>query len=104
MHGTDRYRDAVERSLHTARVVARAIRARPYLKLVVPPELSVLLFERVGWGPEDYSTWSKKHALAGDFLCVPTRWQGECVLRLAFVNPATRAEEVEAALDTLAEP
>jgi glutamate/tyrosine decarboxylase-like PLP-dependent enzyme len=104
VHGTDRYRDAVERSLHTARVVAQAVRARPYLKLVVPPELSVLLFERVGWSPEDYSIWSKKHALAGDFLCVPTRWRGECVLRLAFVNPATRAGEVETALDTLAEP
>ena len=70
---------------------------------VVPPELSVLLFERVGWGPEDYMTWSKQHALAGDFLCLPTRWQGEWVLRLAFVNPATPAGLVVAALDTLAE-
>src|SRR4051812_9837459 len=104
VHGTDHYREAVERSLHTARTVADAVRARPYLRLVVPPELSVLLFERVGWGPEDYTTWSKKHALAGDFLCVPTRWQGEWVLRLAFVNPATRADEVVAALDTLADP
>ncbi|MGZ4649018.1 MAG: pyridoxal phosphate-dependent decarboxylase family protein [Kineosporiaceae bacterium] len=104
VHGTDRYRAAVERSLATARVVADAVRARPYLRLVVPPELSVLLFERVGWGPEDYTTWSKRHALAGDFLCVPTRWHGECVLRLAFVNPATKAGEVVAALDTLAEP
>ena len=102
VHGTDRYRAAVERSLLTARTVADAVRARDYLRLVVPPELSVLLFERVGWGPEDYTTWSKQHALAGDFLCVPTRWQGEWVLRLAFVNPATRADEVVAALDTLA--
>jgi glutamate/tyrosine decarboxylase-like PLP-dependent enzyme len=103
VHGTDRYRDAVERSLHTSRVVAEAVRERPYLKLVVPPELSVLLFERVGWGPEDYTTWSKRHALAGDFLCVPTRWLGNWVLRLAFVNPATRADEVVSALDTLAD-
>jgi glutamate/tyrosine decarboxylase-like PLP-dependent enzyme len=104
VHGTERYRAAVERSLTTARVVADAVRTRPYLRLVAPPELSVLLFERVGWGPEDYTTWSKRHALAGDFLCVPTRWKGGCVLRLVFVNPATRAEEVVAALDTLAEP
>ena len=104
VHGTQRYRAAVECSLRTARAVADAVRARPYLRIVVPPELSVLLFERVGWGPEDYTTWSKRHALAGDFLCLPTRWQGEWVLRLAFVNPATRAEAVVAALDTLAEP
>jgi glutamate/tyrosine decarboxylase-like PLP-dependent enzyme len=102
VHGTDRYRAAVERSLLTARAVADAVRARDYLRLVVPPELSVLLFERVGWGPEDYTTWSKQHALAGDFLCLPTRWQGEWVLRLAFVNPATPASQVVAALDTLA--
>ena len=103
VHGTQRYTAAVERSLDTAREVADAVRARDYLRLVVAPELSVLLFERVGWGPEDYVTWSKKHALAGDFLCLPTRWQGEWVLRLAFVNPATRAGQVVAALDTLAE-
>jgi glutamate/tyrosine decarboxylase-like PLP-dependent enzyme len=103
VHGTDRYREAVERSLTTARVVADAIRERPYLRLVVPPELSVLLFVRIGWSPEGYSTWSKQHALAGDFLCLPTRWQGGWVLRLAFVNPATRAEQVVAALDTLAD-
>jgi glutamate/tyrosine decarboxylase-like PLP-dependent enzyme len=104
VHGTQRYRTAVERSLQTARTVADAVRARPYLRLVVPPELSVLLFERVGWGPEDYTTWSKRHALAGDFLCLPTRWRGEWMLRLAFVNPATKVDEVVAALDTLAEP
>jgi|1185.fasta_scaffold25429_2 glutamate/tyrosine decarboxylase-like PLP-dependent enzyme len=103
VHGTDRYRAAVECSLATARTVADAVRAREYLHLVVAPELSVLLFERVGWGPEDYTTWSKQHALAGDFLCVPTRWQGRWVLRLAFVNPATRPDEVVAALDTLAD-
>ncbi len=104
VHGTDRYTAAVERSLDTAREVAQAVQARAYLRLVVAPELSVLLFERVGWGPEDYVTWSKKHALAGDFLCLPTQWQGQSVLRLAFVNPATRVAEVVAALDTLAEP
>ena len=104
VHGTEQYRAAVERSLATARIVADAVRARPYLRIVAPPELSVLLFERAGWGPEDYTTWSKTHALAGDFLCVPTRWRGEWVLRLAFVNPATKADEVVAALDTLAEP
>jgi glutamate/tyrosine decarboxylase-like PLP-dependent enzyme len=104
VHGTDRYTAAVERSLDTAREVAQAVQAREYLRLVVAPELSVLLFERVGWGPEDYVTWSKKHALAGDFLCLPTQWQGQWVLRLAFVNPATRVSEVVAALDTLAEP
>ena len=67
----DRYRAAIECSLATARTVADAVRAREYLHLVVAPELSVLLFERVGWGPEDYTTWSKKHALSGDLKPSP---------------------------------
>jgi glutamate/tyrosine decarboxylase-like PLP-dependent enzyme len=101
VHGTDAYRDAVERSLATARTVAGAVRERPFLRLVEPPELSVLLFERTGWGEREYRNWSRAHALAGDFLVLPTRWQGRCLLRMAFVNPATDPAAVVAALDTL---
>ena len=48
-------------------------------------------------GPVDFSSRLSEPRL-------PTRWQGNWVLRLAFVNPATRPDEVVAALDTLAEP
>ncbi|MFZ2502576.1 MAG: pyridoxal-dependent decarboxylase, partial [Nocardioides sp.] len=100
-HGTDRYREAVERCLDTARAVADAIREHPGLRLLVPPELSVLIFDRPGWSAEDYAEWSRTQAKAGKILCVPTRWKGEPVLRLAFVNPLTEADQVIAALDTL---
>jgi glutamate/tyrosine decarboxylase-like PLP-dependent enzyme len=93
-YGTDRYRDAVERTLSTAREVAAAIRASQRLRLVREPELSVLLFERPGWTALDYATWSKRLAREGTMLCLPTVWHGRTLLRLAFVNPATRAEEV----------
>lgn len=104
VHGTDAYRDAVEQSLATARIVADAVRERAYLRLVLQPDLSVLLFERMGWSQADYEAWSRLHALAGHFLCVPTRWRGAPVLRMAFVNPATSPDAVVRALDTLAEP
>jgi glutamate/tyrosine decarboxylase-like PLP-dependent enzyme len=101
-HGTRRYCEAVEHTLSIARSVAEGIRTRDHLRLVVEPELSVLLFQRPGWDDEQYRTWSRRAALDGTILCVPTTWRGQTVLRLVFVNPQTRPEQVLAALDTLA--
>jgi glutamate/tyrosine decarboxylase-like PLP-dependent enzyme len=101
VHGTDRYRAAVEASLATARAVAAGISARGHLRLVAPPELSVVMFERPGWVAEDYQAWSRQAAVDGSILCVPTQWRGRIVLRLAFVNPETDPDEVLAVLDTL---
>jgi len=100
-HGTDAYRDAVEHTLAVARQVADGIRRRDHLRLVLEPELSVLLFERPGWDEQRYVAWSRRLALDGVLLCLPTRWEGRTVLRLAFVNPDTQPERVLAALDTL---
>ena len=100
-HGTDRYRDAVERSLTTTRTVAVGIRSSEYLRLVSEPELSVLLFERPGWSDQQYSEWSHEQAVAGAILCVPTKWRGRTVLRLAFVNPETDADRVLQLLKSL---
>ncbi len=101
-HGTDRYTAAVEQGLATARAVAAAIDAAPHLRLVSAPSLSVLLFERPGWDEPTYREWSTRLAHSGALLCVPTRWQGRMVLRLAFVNPATEAARVVELLGTLA--
>jgi glutamate/tyrosine decarboxylase-like PLP-dependent enzyme len=101
-HGTDRYRDAVELSLTAARTVADWIRGQSFVQLVREPELSVLLFERPGWSPDEYTAWSKRAAAEGTMLCVPTTWNGQTVLRLAFVNPATDPARVIEILQTLA--
>ena len=103
-HGTDRYSAAVERTLEVSRSVADAIRSGSHLELVCEPQLSVLLFRRPGWGPEAYREWSQRLAREGVILCLPTTWHGETVLRLAFVNPATKAERVIEVLDTLRQP
>jgi len=100
-HGTDRYAAAVERSIATARVVAEAITDSDHLELCFEPQLSVVLFERPGWTDEQYTAWSTRLAKDGVILVLPTRWQGRTVLRLAFVNPMTHADDVIAALDTL---
>ena len=54
VHGTDAYAEAVERTLAVTREAADEIRARDELELVAEPELSVLVFRRLGWGPADY--------------------------------------------------
>ncbi len=103
-HGTDRYAAAVEQTMDISRQVAEAIRSSPCLDLVCEPQLSVLLFRRLGWNPEDYHEWSERLAHEGTILCIPTTWQGETVLRLVFVNPATKAERVIDVLQTLHSP
>jgi glutamate/tyrosine decarboxylase-like PLP-dependent enzyme len=99
-HGTQRYTAAVEQTLATAREVTAAIRSSSHLRLVHEPDLSVVLFERVGWSDQEYQDWSRRMAKGGVILCVPTKWRGRTVLRLAFVNPATRADKVIEALET----
>jgi glutamate/tyrosine decarboxylase-like PLP-dependent enzyme len=100
-HGTDRYTAAIEQTLTTARRVAEGIRASDHLRLVCEPELSVLLFERPGWGDLEYKQWSDRLAQDGVLLCLPTKWHGRTVLRLAFVNPVTQADRVIEVLQTL---
>ncbi|WP_197739910.1 aminotransferase class V-fold PLP-dependent enzyme [Mycolicibacterium sp. P9-64] len=89
VHGTDRYVKAIERTLSVARAVADGIRSIPALRLLLEPELSVLIFDRPGWAESDYRRWSARLARDGLILCVPNVWQGRMALRLAMVNPAT---------------
>ena len=96
----NRYTAAIEQTLATARAVASGIRTIPQLSLLWEPILSVVLFERPGWDDDAYRRWSRRLALEGRILCIPTRWQGRTALRLAFVNPATEAHHV---LEVLAE-
>ena len=102
-HGTQAYTAAVERSLTVAQQIATGIEQRDHLRLVLAPELSVLLFERVGWNAEQYAEWSARMAVDGVILCVPTTWEHRTVLRLIVINPETRAGDVLAALDSLGE-
>lgn len=102
VHGTDRYTAAVETTMTTAREVAAGIADRPFLRLLREPELSIVVFDRPGWGWDELEAWSQRQARAGVILCVPTRHHGQPALRLAFVNPATRADAVLEVLDSLA--
>ena len=100
-HGTAAYRDAVESSLALAKRAARAIDEADHVELVLEPELSVVMFRRIGWSPDNYQCWSDR-ALAEEIaFVVPTTWAGETVLRLCFVNPLTTIGDVHLILDSV---
>ena len=102
VHGTAAYREAVESSLTLARSTAQLIEAMPHLELVRRPDLSIVMFRRVGWDHDEYEAWSDRLLESGVGLVLPSRWHGESILRFAFLHPGTTIEMVEEILDSLA--
>jgi L-2,4-diaminobutyrate decarboxylase len=106
-HGTAAYRDAVETSLTLTREVAVEITTRPELELIGDQPLSVVLFRRYGWTPDDYNNWSDRMLEEQLTFCVPTTIPSpgggprETVLRFCFTHPRTTLRDVQAILDTL---
>ena len=100
-HGTQAYCDAVEKSLEVAEEAAQLIQAHPNLELVVPQRLSICVFRRVGWSPEQYAQWSDQLLNDGLAFVTPTKHEGETVLRFCIVNPRTSVEDINLILETL---
>lgn len=101
-HGTDAYRDAVEETLRVAHAGAALIAAAAHLELVMEPDLSVVLFRRVGWDAAQYQAWSDRLLDAGIAFVTPTGWQGETLLRICIVNPRTTVDDIALLVDSLA--
>lgn len=100
-HGSDAYAAAVGASIDLARATARLIDQSPELELVMEPELSVVLFRRIGWTGPEYHAWSTRLLERGLGFVTPTSWRGETLLRLCFVNPRTTPVDVAGLLGTL---
>ena len=102
-HGTDAYTDAVETTLQVdARPRHGSSTQPPHTELVMEPELSIVLFRRVGWSAAQYQAWSDAELAAGRSFVVPTTWNGEVVLRFCIVNPLTSVDDIALILDSLA--
>ena len=100
-HGTRAYTAAVERTLEVARFAAEEIARRDHLEVVREPDLSVVVFRRLGWTPQQYQEWSDR-LLADEFaFVVPTSHDGETLTRFAVVNPNTSEDDITAILDTM---
>ncbi|WP_340203340.1 pyridoxal phosphate-dependent decarboxylase family protein [Ascidiimonas sp. W6] len=106
MHGTDKYKWAVERGIALANHAGELIKERAEnLELVRAPALSCVLFRRKGWTPEDYRNWTYKNHNEGFALVTPTKWKNkgtyETVARFCFINPDTTYEDIVAILDSM---
>jgi glutamate/tyrosine decarboxylase-like PLP-dependent enzyme len=77
------------------------IEAHPNLEMVTEQRLSICVFRRKGWSPEEYRAWSDALLERGDGLVTPTKHEGETVLRFCIVNPRTSREDIQLILDTL---
>jgi aromatic-L-amino-acid/L-tryptophan decarboxylase len=102
VYGIRAYGEAIETAIALAQQAAEEISGRDYLELVREPSLSVVLFRRHGWGPEDYARWAD--ALLQDQVAFlpPTTWEGETVARFAFLHPQTSMDLVRQILDRMA--
>lgn len=105
MHGTDRYKQAIECGIELAKIAAEKINRHPDLELVREPGLSCVLFRRKGWAAEDYSNWTFTNLKNGLALVAPTQWKSngnsETVARFCFINPDTNEEDIEMILQTM---
>jgi glutamate/tyrosine decarboxylase-like PLP-dependent enzyme len=100
-YGTDAYRDAIETTLEVAHAGAELIRASDHCELVLEPELSVVVFRRLGWDDARYHAWSQQQLADQESFIVPTAWRGETVLRYCVVNPLTTVDDLAAVLESL---
>ncbi|WP_052244257.1 pyridoxal phosphate-dependent decarboxylase family protein [Mameliella alba] len=83
VHGTEAYAKAIATTRQVAEDIAKGIDAMPRLDLLLDPQLTVILFRPQNMDEAEMIVW------------------GEMVFRLCIVNPATRADEVLAILETL---
>jgi glutamate/tyrosine decarboxylase-like PLP-dependent enzyme len=100
-HGTDAYAEAIGVTLDLAAAAASRIDAAGHLRLVWEPQLSVVVFERVGWSADDYQAWTEQALRDGTAFVVPSRHDGRPVLRFCFVNPRTTVEDIDVIIDAL---
>jgi len=100
-HGAQKYREAIEESINVAHQAADLIRGLDYLELVREPELSVVVFERKGWGLADYDSWSEKLLKDEIGFVVSSSHQGKPNTRFAIVNPLTSIELLSKILESM---
>jgi len=101
VHGTDAYREGVEQTLAVARAGRDLIVGSEHVRLLAEPDLSVLLFERIGWSSRDYAAWSDRLLDSGFAFVTPTTHNGHPCTRFAIVNPRTTVEDLQQIIDTM---
>ncbi len=104
-HGTNRYKQAIERGIKLAQIAGKIITDMPHVELVRPPSLSCVLYRRIGWKPKDYLDWTYNNHKKGFALVTPTKWKTgntfETVSRFCFINPDTTKKDIKMILNSM---
>jgi len=101
-HGTDAFAASIEYTIDLARFTEAEVVRRDAFELVRHRDLSVVVFRRLGWEPQDYSRWSEHMLDEGTAFVTPTKHRDETVTRLAIVNPRTTQDDITLILDSMA--
>ena len=101
-NGTAAYSQAIEQTLTVASEAVEVIESLPFVEMVRPRQLSVVVFRRIGWTPQDYEQWSQALLEAHYAFVTPTKHGEETVARFAIVNPRTCREDIVGILQTMA--
>jgi L-2,4-diaminobutyrate decarboxylase len=101
VYGTDAYRDAIEQTLTVAREGRKLIDEADHLRLLVEPDLSVLIFERIGWDAADYAAWTNRLLDQQVAFVTATRHQNRVCTRFAIVNPLTTRDDLVLIIDSM---
>lgn len=101
VHGTRAYSAAIESAITLAAETADEIGRRDHLELIRRPDLSVVLFRRIGWGHDHYASWAQ--GLLDDQVAFipPSAWEGQTVARFAFLHPHTSMDLITSILDRM---
>ncbi|MEM9651237.1 MAG: aminotransferase class V-fold PLP-dependent enzyme [Actinomycetota bacterium] len=100
-YGTDAYAEAIQVTLDLAVEAGRRIEAADHLRLVWEPQLSVVVFERIGWDAAQYQARTEEMMADGSAFVVPSRHDRKPVFRFCFVNPRTTVEQIDQIIDAL---
>jgi L-2,4-diaminobutyrate decarboxylase len=100
-HGTNKYAEAMDKTIDVARESAELIKAHPNLELLMEPELSIVAFTRKGWELADYKKWSDKLLNDQIGFVTPSTHEEKSILRFAIVNPWTTITDIKVILATL---
>ncbi|WP_144874437.1 pyridoxal-dependent decarboxylase [Microbacterium sp. 1.5R] len=100
-YGIEAYREAVGATIALTARIAEEISARPELRLVRDPQLSVVVFEREGWERADYDRWSAALLDSQRAFVVPSSHRGRPNTRFAILNPLTTFDDLVGILDTM---
>jgi glutamate/tyrosine decarboxylase-like PLP-dependent enzyme len=100
-HGTNKYAEAMDKTMDVARQSAELIKDHPNLELLMEPELSIVAFTRKGWRLTDYKKWSDKLLNDQIGFVTPSTHEGKPILRFAIVNPWTTVTDIKVILATL---